>query len=156
MTVLPDVPEPPPLQLNGLRFSVDRERFLVQAKSIATGETVWESTGMDRLIIPGDAFPLISHRRAISSATSAANAEQLDLQTGRFLASRRCRRTKAAATQSACRSRNGHFVTVEKASAACVFDLPERSPRHHGRAVGFDSTTSSSMSLTAFILLTSN
>ncbi len=126
-TARPDVPKPPPLQLNGLEFSVDRERFLVQAKSVATGETVWESTGMDRFIIPGDAFPLdISPEGNLwVGNVGRKRLEQLDPQTGRFLASWApqeaflgcCNPVRFAAL------RNGHFVTVEKGvRQARVFD----------------------------------
>ena len=123
----PDVPAPPPLQLNGLVFSVDRERFLVQAKSIATGETVWESTGQDRFIVPGDAFPIdLSPEGNLWVANvGRKRLEQLDPQTGRFLAAWEpqepfrgcCNPVRFAAL------RHGRFVTVEKGTRqARLFD----------------------------------
>lgn len=121
------VPETPPLQLNGLEFSVDRERFLVQAKSVATGETVWESAGQDRFIIPGDAFPIdLSPEGNLWVANvGRKRLEQLDPQTGRFLASWEplepfrgcCNPVRFAAL------RHGRFVTVEKGTRqARLFD----------------------------------
>ncbi|MDD4097243.1 MAG: hypothetical protein PHC30_00605 [Lentisphaeria bacterium] len=121
------LPEPQPLHLHGLAFSVDRERFLVKATSVATGETAWESSGQDRFIVPGDAFPLdLSPEGNLWVANvGRKRLEQLDPRTGRFLAAWQpqepfrgcCNPVRFAAL------RHGRFVTMEKGTRqARLFD----------------------------------
>lgn len=113
-----DLPAAPPLQLEGMRFQVNRQNFSVQAISLDSGAVVWESTGEDGFIVPGEAFPLaVSPEGNLWVANvGRKRLEQLDPQTGAFLASWQpveqfggcCNPVRFAAL------RHGRFVTMEK------------------------------------------
>lgn len=116
---LPDAALHPPVpQLGPLRFSVDRARKSVCAHDAATGALVWESTGEDRFIIPGAAFPIdLSPDGELWVANvGRKRLERLDPQTGRFIASWQpsepfggcCNPVRFAALGG------GRFVTMEK------------------------------------------
>lgn len=116
---LPDAALHPPVpQLGSLRFSVDRARKSACAHDAATGALVWESTGEDRFIIPGAAFPIdLSPDGELWVANvGRKRLERLDPQTGRFIASWQpsepfggcCNPVRFAALGG------GRFVTMEK------------------------------------------
>ncbi|MBQ9430773.1 MAG: hypothetical protein IJU44_04390 [Kiritimatiellae bacterium] len=109
---------PPVPQLGALRFSVDRKKKTVCAHDVATGDLVWESSGEDRFIIPGAAFPIdLSPDGELWVANvGRKRLERLDPQTGRFIASWQptepfggcCNPVRFAALAG------GRFVTMEK------------------------------------------
>ena len=116
---LPDAAvHPSDPQLGALRFSVDRKKKTVCAHDVATGRLVWESSGEDRFIIPGAAFPLdLSPDGELWVANvGRKRLERLDPQTGRFISSWQptepfggcCNPVRFAALAG------GRFVTMEK------------------------------------------
>ncbi len=116
------------MQLDDLRFAIDRERKSVCAFSLVTGEKVWESTGEERFLIPGAAFPIdLSPNGELWVANvGRKRLEQLDPQTGRFLASWEptkpfagcCNPVRFAALA------RGRFVTMEKGRRQICIYLP--------------------------------
>ncbi|MBP5319871.1 MAG: hypothetical protein J6334_02700 [Kiritimatiellae bacterium] len=122
------VRHPPDPELDGLRFSVDRKRRTVRAHDAATGALVWESSGEDRFIIPGAAFPidLTPDGELWVANVGRKRLEQLDPKTGRFIASWRptepfggcCNPVRFAALAG------GRFVTMEKGSCLARIYAP--------------------------------
>lgn len=113
-------------RINGLVYTVDRMRKVVQASDEKSGEMVWESQGEDRLIIPGAAFPIdVSPSGELWVANvGKKRLEQLDPQTGRFIASWQpnvpfggcCNPVRFAVLA------NGRFLTMEKGTRrACIY-----------------------------------
>ena len=116
------------MRLNDLRFTVDRNRRSVCAFSLETGKKVWESTGEERFIIPGAAFPIdLSPDGELWVANvGRKRLEQLDPQTGRFLASWQPTKPFAGCcnpVRFAVLAR-GRFVTMEKGSRQICIYLP--------------------------------
>ncbi len=128
--VNPTVPEAfraeHPLERNGMVYSVDRKRETVCAHDKQTGKLVWESEGEDGFIIPGAAFPLdlTPDGELWVANVGLKRLEQLDPQTGRFIASWQpreafpgcCNPIRFAALA------NGRFLTLEKGTQqACIY-----------------------------------
>ena len=109
-----------------LVISVDRKRKVVCANHAETGELVWESHGEDRWIVPGAAFPMdISATGELWVANvGRKRLEQLDPQTGRFIASWEPKQTFAGCCNPVrfAALTGGRFVTMEKGvRRACLY-----------------------------------
>ena len=129
--IVPEAPFEPPMfavrpkhTLNCVSFQVDRAKRTVLA-SMESGP-VWESSGEDKFIVPGAAFPLdLSQDGELWVANiGRKRLEQLDPATGRFIASWEpreafggcCNPVRFAALPG------GRFVTMEKGvRRACVY-----------------------------------
>ena len=123
---LPEGAAQPVYLLDGVAFSTDRARKTVKACDARTGAVLWESSGEDRFIIPGAAFPIdLSPDGELWAANvGRKRLEQLDPGTGKFIASWEprepfggcCNPVRFAALAG------GRFVTMEKGvRRACIY-----------------------------------
>lgn len=87
--VLPEEAYRPEHRLSPFVFSVNRKGKTVLAHDEASGELLWESRGEGRFIVPGAAFPLdlTPEGELWVANVGRKRLEQLDPQTGRFIAS---------------------------------------------------------------------
>ncbi|MFG0249147.1 MAG: hypothetical protein ACF8OB_09700 [Phycisphaeraceae bacterium JB051] len=114
------------LELDGMIFSVDLKSESVRAHDKTSGDLIWESEGEDGFIIPGAAFPisLSPEGHLWVGNVGLKRLEQLDPQTGRFIASwqpREAFRGCCNPVRFAAMS-NGRFLTMEKGTRqACLY-----------------------------------
>ncbi|MAX26826.1 MAG: hypothetical protein CMJ19_20225 [Phycisphaeraceae bacterium] len=114
------------IAFNGMIFSTDLKSDTVRAHDKQSGDLIWESEGEEGFIIPGAAFPLsISPEGNLwVGNVGLKRLEQLDPQTGRFIASwqpREAFRGCCNPVRFAAMS-NGRFLTMEKGTRqVCIY-----------------------------------
>ena len=123
---LPEAATQVTYQADGVEFRIDRKRKTACAFSEATGELLWESRGESDFIVPGVAFPMdLSPDGELWVANvGRKRLEQLDPETGRFIASWEPRETFGGCCNPVrfAALAGGRFLTVEKGvRRICVY-----------------------------------